>query len=313
MPSRRQVLLGGAAALGSSLGLGATGCSSGERSGSWATSAPPSPLTPASGPSRPRGTGGSPAAPGPLVQGSFGSTARRGVATSWTRALPPGADPGRPRTAAGAPLPLCVVLHGKGGSHLDLTRIGYHQVLADAVAAGVPPFALVCVDGGNRYWHRRAAGDDSGAMVTDELLPRLAARGLAAGRTDRIAFLGWSMGGYGSLLLAGRRGPAGTAAVVAASPALWQRPQDSAPGAFDDRADYLRNDVWSRRDVLSRIPLRIDCGNSDPFISATRAFVAGLRPAPSGGFGPGKHNEAYWHRAAPAELAFVGARLAAAP
>ena len=50
---------------------------------------------------------------------------------------------------------------------------GVEQGLAQAVAAGIPPFAVVAVDGGGSYWHKRASGEDSGAMVLDELIPML--------------------------------------------------------------------------------------------------------------------------------------------
>ena len=85
-------------------------------------------------------------------------------------------------------------------------------------------------------------------MIIQDLLPLLAAKGLA---TDRIALIGWSMGGYGALLLASRLGPSRVAGVAAASAALWQSPGDSAPGAFDDSLDFARNDVFARRSVLA--------------------------------------------------------------
>ena len=59
---------------------------------------------------------------------------------------------------------------------------GVEQGLAQAVAAGLPPFAVVAVDGGGGYWHKRASGDDSGAMVLDELIPMLGEQGLDTSR-----------------------------------------------------------------------------------------------------------------------------------
>ena len=43
-----------------------------------------------------------------------------------------------------------------------------------AVAAGV---ALAAVDGGERYWHPRRGGEDTGAMVVEDLLPVLREHG----------------------------------------------------------------------------------------------------------------------------------------
>ncbi|EUA69064.1 putative esterase [Mycobacterium xenopi 4042] len=48
--------------------------------------------------------------------------------------------------------------------------------------------------------------------------------------TSRVAFLGWSMGGYGALLLGARLGPARTAGICAVSPALWTSYTASTPG-----------------------------------------------------------------------------------
>ena len=109
---------------------------------------------------------------------------------------------------------------------------GVEQGLAQAVAAGLPPFAVVAVDGGGSYWHKRASGEDSGAMVLDELIPMLGSQGLD---TSRVAFLGWSMGGYGALLLGARLGPARTAAICAVSPALWTSSGATAPGGVRRR------------------------------------------------------------------------------
>ncbi len=140
-------------------------------------------------------------------------------------------------------------------------------------------------------------------MITDELLPMVADRDVAV---DRLALHGWSMGGYGAPLLATELGADRVAAVSAASPALWQQPGDSAAGAFDDRDDFVAHDVFARRDVLSRIPLRIDCGDDDPFSAATKAFVDGLDPAPSGVPGAGDHSLDYSKSMLPDELALPG-------
>ena len=118
-------------------------------------------------------------------------------------------------------------------------------------------------------------------MVLNELIPMLAAQGLEP--TSRVGFLGWSMGGYGALLLGARLGAARTAAICAVSPALWTSSGASAPGAFDGADDYAANSVWGLP-ALNSIPIRIDCGNSDPFYSATQQFIGQLGNPPSGGF-----------------------------
>lgn len=239
--------------------------------------------------------------PGPLRTGDFTSRARLGRSVGWAVAYPPGAGDG-------IRLPVLLVLHGRGGDHMNAfgAGLGLDRFLADAVARGEPAFAVASVDGGDTYWHRRASGEDAGAMVTDEFVPLLGGLGLDVGR---IAFLGWSMGGYGSMLLASRLGPSRVAGVAAESPAIWESASQTAPGAFDGAADYEAHTVFRRQAQLARIPLRIDCGTGDPFYRATKAFVATLSPRPAGGFQPGGHDLGYWRRMAPAQLAFVGRHL----
>ena len=230
----------------------------------------------------------------PFQSGSFPSAARGGRQTAWAIARPPGQT---------APLRPVIALHGKGSDAATVMAGGVEQGLATAVAAGLPPFA---VDGGGGYWHHRASGDDAGSMVLDELLPMLGDLGLD---TSRVGFLGWSMGGYGALLLGARLGAARTAAICAVSPALWTSAGAAAPGAFDDAQDYAANSVWGLP-ALGSIPLRIDCGNSDPFASATAAFIAQLPTPPAGGFSPGGHDSSFWNAQLPAEISWLAPLLA---
>ncbi|MGH3676301.1 MAG: alpha/beta hydrolase-fold protein [Mycobacterium sp.] len=252
----------------------------------FAPLAPQAPLEPA------------PTAAPTFVNGSFVSAARGGVDTNWAIARPPG------QTTALRPV---IALHGKGADAAQVMAGGVEQGLTQAVAVGLPPFAVVAVDGGGSYWHKRASGEDSGAMVLDELIPMLSSQGLD---TSRVAFLGWSMGGYGALLLGGRLGPARTAAICAVSPALWRSSGAAAPGAFDGADDYAANTVYGLPELAS-IPIRIDCGNSDPFYSATQQFIAQLPNPPAGGFSPGGHDGGFWSSQLPAELSWIAPLLTA--
>jgi len=237
-------------------------------------------------------------APVPSSSGSFVSSARRGRTVGWTIAAP----------EADGPLPIAVALHGYGDDHADFfgSHLGYDRFLAAHVAAGGAPFAIAAVDGGNRYWHRRADGDDPAAMVVDEFLPLLARRGFD---TARLAFTGYSMGGYGSLHLAGVLGSARVRAVSAISPALWTSAGDTARGAFDDAADFRANTVIGRQRSLGGIAVRVDCGTGDGFEPAVRTYVDGFSTAPAGGFEPGGHTTAYWRRMAPQQLTFLARHL----
>ncbi|GFG73366.1 membrane protein [Mycobacterium botniense] len=269
------------------LGMGAVAGATGV----WALSALLDPTGPQASPTAPFEPAAGSAVPTTL-SGSFVSAARGGVTTNWVIVRPPG------QTAALRPV---IALHGKGGNANTVLDLGVDQELAKLVQAGHPGFAVVGVDGGDTYWHRRVSGQDSGAMVLEELLPLLAAKGLD---TSRVAFMGWSMGGYGALLLGARLGAARTAGICAVSPALFTSYTGSAPGAFDSYEDWERNNVFGLP-ALASIPLRVDCGTSDRFYPATRAFVAQLRTPPAGGFSPGGHDVSFWRQQLPAELAWM--------
>ncbi len=226
------------------------------------------------------------------LTGSFISAARGGIETNWAITRPPG------QTKTLRPV---IALHGHGGNATAVMDLGIPDGLARVVSAGHPPFAVVSVDGGDTYWHRRASGADSGAMVLTELLPMLATQNLD---TSRVAFMGWSMGGYGALLLGARLGPARTAGICAVSPALWTSYLTTDDGAFDSSADWAANTVFGQP-ALTSIPIRVDCGTDDRFYAASRQFVAQLRRPPSGGFSPGGHDVSYWRRQLPDELTWL--------
>jgi len=250
-----------------------------------------------------------------------------------------GADPGVPGVAAGAviassfasryrkrdvemiimqppgpvgPLPVALVLHGAGGDARSAISLGYPQYLAAAAArGGATRFAAVSVDGGgSAYWHRRGDGDDPQAMLIHEVLPRLGRQGFL---TSKIGLIGWSMGGYGALLLASVLGPTRVAAVAVSSPAIYasyaaaiSANQDS----FDSPADFAVNDLSSRARLttLRRVACRIDCGSTDPF-AAQSAALRGSLGNPVGAVSPGCHDQAFWRRSLPAELGFLGQHL----
>jgi S-formylglutathione hydrolase FrmB len=213
----------------------------------------------------------------------------------WALALPAGSD--------GRGLPVVVALGGRGQSRHYL----WHDLaIPRLLAASGQRLAVLAVAGGSSYWHPRRDGRDTGAVVLDQLLPRMGRHGLDV---SRPAFLGWSMGGYGALLLAstlvGSDREVGPVAV--SSPALWTSAGDSAPGAFDSAADFERYDVFERTRLLRRLALRIDIGDADPFLQSTRTLASevGVQPHVSAG----SHDAAYWTRVLPAQLRWLGARV----
>lgn len=237
--------------------------------------------------------------PGPVETGSFVSSARLGEETGWCLIHPPGHHEN---------LPLVVALHGLGEDARTLydgPSFGLDRYLAAAVADGVPPFLIAAADGGTSYWHLRPDGEDASVMITDELLPLLRQRGV---RTGRIGLMGWSMGGYGALRLAGELGPRRVSAVVAASPAIWSDPDSASRSGFDGPEEYEHYSVVGHQRDLDGIPVRIDVGTGDPFYRDVQDYVDAF-PASAdvtATYEPGAHDTAYWRRMLPAELAFLG-------
>ena len=185
---------------------------------------------------------------------------------------------------------LLVLLHGKGGSPSQFLSQPFFDTLA--ALGGRAPDVLLLDGGDDSYWHDRADGA-WGSMVLREAIPA----GVKRTHDRRIALGGISMGGYGALLLASRN--RAYCAVGVQSPALWLSPGATAPGAFDDAADYERNDVFRLRPPR---PLWIDLGASDPFHDATLAYArhAGIHAHVS----PGGHDVGFWDAHMPQFLRF---------
>lgn len=227
--------------------------------------------------------------PPATTDGALTSAYWPGVKASWRIARP-----------SATPKALVVALHGFG---MDGPTMMDGLGLADHVER--TGLAIAAVSGGNTYWHKRRAGMDTGALVIHDFIP-LAQRTTGVDPKTKVALLGLSMGGYGSLLLGSDLGPDRVFGVVAESAALWIDPGKSAQAAFDDREDFLAHDVFARTDVLSRMPVRLDCGTSDPFIAANRAFAAKL-PTAKATFDKGAHTLDYWRSHASAQLDWLAA------
>ncbi|MER8184396.1 alpha/beta hydrolase-fold protein [Kitasatospora sp. NPDC094015] len=230
--------------------------------------------------------------PGPVGSTTFTSAAR-GRPVELITMSPPGVGP----TAA---LPLCLVLHGRGGSARATAALGLPQFLAAAVAAGVPPFRFAAVDGGDAtYWHARTPGDDPMAMLLDELPARLASLGLP----EPTAALGISMGGSGALRYARTR-PGALRGVALLSPALFRSwPDARTVGGFRDEADWRAHEPLLHPDPAPAARLGLWCGTEDPFCPAARELAPRATEAH---FPRGAHTDGFWRRVLPAATAFLG-------
>jgi S-formylglutathione hydrolase FrmB len=203
-------------------------------------------------------------------------------------------------------LPVCLALHGRGEGAGMFVDLGVPEMLSSVVNHhGTPPFAVVAVDGGDSYWVARSEEDDPQKMLSDELPKWLDERGLA---TSPVAVLGISMGGYGAFNYAA---DINDLAVAAVSPALFLSwPEAKNRDAFADEQRWAATDPLQHLDrfVYSRAPLGVWCGESDPFIDATRELVDRTKPIVAD-IEPGDHDEAFWRNVLPDALKFVGKRI----
>ncbi|GLW28549.1 alpha/beta hydrolase [Actinoplanes regularis] len=205
----------------------------------------------------------------------------RGTTVDFYTAVPAG-------HGDGSGLPVCLVLHGGSKRPADFGGLGLGRFLTQAVARGAAPFVLAGATGDRLAW-QPAGRDDPQRMVREELPVWCAARGFDVAR---LAVWGWSMGGYGSLLLA-EAFPRFVRAVAAFSPAV-------VPG----------DAVFRAADRLLGTPVGLWCGRDDPLLSNVRALRRALPATPAAGtFGPGRHDFSYWSTVLPAAFAFIAERL----
>jgi predicted esterase len=209
-------------------------------------------------------------------------SAARGREVDFYTAVPAGHGDGRG-------LPVCLVLHGGSKRPADFAALGLGRFLTDAVRRGAPPFVLAGATGDRLAW-RPDGRDDPQRMVRDEIPDWCAARGFDTGR---LAAWGWSLGGYGALLLAGTY-PGFVRSAAAFSPAV--RPGDA---------------VFRDVQRLSGTPVGLWCGRDDDLYDNVTALHRALPAAPAaGGYRAGRHNFGYWSTVIPEAFAFTGARLA---
>jgi hypothetical protein len=232
-------------------------------------------------------------------------SAARGRNVRLVTVLPPGADRGG--------LPVCVGLHGLRATAQFWTDAGIRGILGDAWRRGVPPFALVGVDGGDNYWHPYRPADDPMRMLLEELPGWLQQRGLATVPAsgdqpgEPAVVTGISMGGAGALMYARERVRRGrpVRAAAATSPGLFTDWRVASRRPFAGPPDWAANDPLRFYPELAAVPTGIWCGDRDPFAEAARRYIALARPE-VGSIGPGRHDGVYFARVLPDVVGFLG-------
>jgi len=208
-------------------------------------------------------------------------SAARGRPVDFYTAVPAGHGDGRG-------LPVCLTLHGASTSARDFPSLGLGRFLTDAVSHGAAPFVLAGAAGDRLGW-RPAGRDDPQRMLVEDIPAWCAERGFDTGR---MAVWGWSMGGYGALLLA-LTVPGLVRSVAALSPAVR-------------RGDPL----FAGAQRLLETPIGLWCGRDDDLYEEVRALQRALPTKPvAGGYTTGRHNFGYWSTVIPAAFSFIAATL----
>lgn len=209
----------------------------------------------------------------------------------------------------GSGRPLLVFLHGEGQNQNSQLSSG--PLFAELRALGAKAPDIVFPSGrALSFWHNRASGP-WGSYVIDEVIP-WAIRQTGAD-SHRLAIGGISMGGFGALELA-RLNPGRFCAVGGHSAALWASPSAATAelGAFDNAADFARNDVLAAAQADSHLfghaAVWLDVGALDRFRPADEQLATALGVELH--LYAGGHNIGYWNVHWGAYLQFYADALA---
>lgn len=252
------------------------------------------------------GCGSSPATPPSdysLRSASVTSPAMGGASMPWAIAMP--------RSGDLSALPLVLALPGTDGQESDF--VGKLGLPGFATAAGLRACFVSVGNVDSSYYHPRSDGTDFFGFIVDELIPMVESTYGVGGNRDKRAAYGLSMGGFGALLIAQQR-PGLLAAAVGSSPAVYPSYHDAItghPDTFDSEADWQRWGLWEHLSTMGGVPVKIDCGDADPFAPTARQLLERI-PHAVGSISSGCHVTSFWRRTATEQMRFIASRLASA-
>jgi enterochelin esterase-like enzyme len=173
-------------------------------------------------------------------------------------------------------------LHGRGNDRHMIRDLGICEELDRLVDERKTPFVVVAPDGGNNYWMNGALTHERwGDLVTQELIQDAESKyPLISAPKGRI-LAGISMGGHGAIQLS-LNNPGVYGAIGAHSPVFRDEQQADADfyPQFGAGADYQDRDPISLMMIQGKrlnVPIYVDMGAKDPWISRTQIFADDLQ------------------------------------
>lgn len=219
-----------------------------------------------------------------VVKGTFGKVDTHGarsthfVVFSDVLAEKPGKPKLMPAIAVvpaggGEGRPLLLLVAGRGQPLDALLDKGWYASLL-TLGLQAPDVAIVSVPADSQA-HDRSSGKWGTYLLQDAVAAAVKQTGADP---KRVAIGGFDMGGFGALVAA-RTAPTRFCAVGAASPELWSSFGLAPAGAFDDAADFARNDILgaARAGTYPDVgPIRLDVGSDDPQLPQVKQLAAAL-------------------------------------
>jgi len=230
--------------------------------------------------------------------------------------------------------PVVFLLHGFGESETGWYKGGYFQYYLDRYSSGTIPMIYVMPEGYNSYYVNRYNGSfDYMDMFVDELVPAIDSLYRTQRGAQYRAVMGYSMGGYGALILPAKHPEVFKTGVVLSMSFRTDEQYMAEPqGVFDLQWGSIfggSGSVGEQRITeyykeyspfhfmnppenasLNDLALFLDCGDDEETLSITNNALHSIMREQGipheYRVRNGAHTWDYWHSALPEALRFIG-------
>lgn len=234
---------------------------------------------------------------------------------------------------SGLSYPVVYLLHGFGDDYTAWTKGGNIQLFADNLGAEIVPMIFVMPDGYNTYYVNNYNGTNRYMDVfTTELVPEIDKIYRTKKDASQRAVMGYSMGGYGALILPSKNpGLFKISVPLSMSFRTDQQYTTESQGSFNSQwapifggigltgaarlTEYFKlNSPFyyfdkSNLSAFDGLKLLLDCGDDEEQLSETSGALHNLlreRNLPHEyRMGNGSHSWSYWYKELPEALRFI--------